>query len=146
MKKNVYIIFALLIVIIFASCNKPDDTLQVGQTKITNTNPVVNDNIPYTDTATLNSISKTSGYVGYKVAHKLAVIQMNMSIDKQMGWNGAKLSKRPVVVYDAKSEPRYYEFIVKKEDGAPIGTLTTDAIKEVGACVAYLLPYIRNYW
>lgn len=145
MKKNFYIIITLLITAMFVSCNKQNGILQVGKTKITNTNPVVDDNIPYTDSATLNSISKTKGYVGYKIAHKLAVIQMNMSIDKQMNWNGTKLSKLPVVVYDAKSNPRYYEFIVKKQDGTPIGTLTTDAKNEVGACVAYLLPYVRNY-
>jgi len=145
MKKNFYIIITLLITAMFVSCNKPDGTLQVGQTKITNTNPVVDDNIPYTDTATLNSIAKTKGYVGYIIAHKLAVIQMNMSIDKQMNWNGTKLSKFPVVVYDAKSNPKYYEFIVKKQDGTPIGTITAAAKEEVGASVAYLLPYVRNY-
>jgi len=70
---------------------------------------------------------------------------MNMSIDKQMNWNGTKLSKFPVVVYDAKSNPKYYEFIVKKQDGTPIGTITAAAKEEVGASVAYLLPYVRNY-
>lgn len=127
------------------SCNNMDDLLQIGKTSITNANTVANDNVPYTDTTTLKTISKTKGYVDYKVAHKLVLIQMNMSINKQMNWNGTKLSQLPVVVYDAKSNPKYYEFIVKKQDGTPIGTVTAAAKKEVGASVAYTLPYVRDY-
>jgi len=126
------------------SCSTVDD-LQVGKTSITNANIVANDNVPYTDTITLNTISKTKGYVDYKVAHKLALIQMNMSINQQMNWNGTKLSQLPVVVYDAKSNPKYYEFIVKKQDGTPTGTVTAAAKKEVGSSVAYVLPYVRDY-
>lgn len=130
---------------LFFSCKKSNGDLQVGTTTILNTNPVANDNIPYTDTATLNIIAKNKNFVDYKLAHKLAIIEMGMSINQQMGWNGAKLSPLPVVVYDAKSNPKYYEFIVKKQDGTQIGTITSAAKKEVGGSVAFVVPSVRDY-
>lgn len=62
-----------------------------------------------------------------------------------MNWQGAKLSEKPVVIYDGKSSPKYYEFIVKNESGIGIGTITTCIKKEANAVISHVLPYVRDY-
>ncbi|MGB9703089.1 MAG: hypothetical protein ACPL1A_10270, partial [Candidatus Kapaibacteriota bacterium] len=37
---------------------------------------------------------------------------MELGIKESMGWNGTKLSEKPVVIFDGKSRAKYYEFIV----------------------------------
>ena len=62
-----------------------------------------------------------------------------------MNWNGTKLSEKPVVIYDGKSTPKYYEFIVKNESGKEVGTVTTCIKKEADAVISHVLPYVRDY-
>lgn len=75
----------------------------------------------------------------------MAIIDMQMNINASMGWDGATLSQKPVVVYDGNSNPKYYEFIVLNQKSDAMGTITATTQKESDATVAYVLPYVRSY-
>jgi len=143
MKKST--LFYITILIIFLSSCKKKDFLEIGNTSISKVISVSsNSNIPYTDDATLAQIAKNPNFVPYKTAHRLALIQM-ISSSGSTGWNGTILSPKPVVVYDSRSNPKYYEFIVQSQDGTPLGTITACAQKEAAASISHILPYVRDY-
>jgi len=138
--KFLFVIFALVII---SSCNEND--LFVGDTSISSKNEVSISDIPFTDDQTLAEIGSNLDNVPYKTARKLAVLEMELGIKESMGWNGTKLSEKPVVIFDGKSRAKYYEFIVINEAGNAIGTITACAQKETDAAVSHVLPFVRDY-
>jgi len=135
------LVFSLLL---FGDCNK--ESLQVGQTTIApaKTTQSASD-IPYADEETLRSIGGNKGYVPYKTARTMALLDLETNIKESMQWHGAKLSEKPVVIYDGKSRAKHYEFIVSDGSGKPVGTLTACARKEAGTALSHVLPYVRDY-
>lgn len=141
MKKLNLIIF--IISLFFISCNS--DNLNISDSTITVKNSTTESNIPFASASTLSDIANTSSNVSYNIARKLAVVELEAGIKQQMNWQGATLSEKPVVIYDGKSSPKYYEFIVTNEAGKEIGTVTTCVKKEADAVVTHVLPYVRDY-
>ncbi len=138
-------IFYLIAFVAFTSVSCTTDNLGISDSSITVKSSTLTSNIPFADDNTLSEISKTKSNVSYQIARKLAVVEMETSIKQQMNWQGAKLSEKPVVIYDGKSKPKYYEFIVKNESGKEIGTVTTCIKKEADAVITHVLPYVRDY-
>jgi hypothetical protein len=134
-----FVIFATLL----SSCS--NDQLSIGSTSISSKNSISASKIPFSDPQTLADIASNKSYVPYQIARKLAIVEMELSIKQQMNWNGTKLSEKPVVIYDGKSTPKYYEFIVSNESGKEVGTVTTCIKKEADAVVSHVLPYVRDY-
>lgn len=143
MKKYNLVVLLFAIFAIMSSCNK--DEMVVGDTNILSKGSVSLSTIPFSDDETLSEISSNPENVPYKTARKLAVLEMELGIKESMNWNGTKLSKKPVVVFDGKSRAKYYEFIVTDDLGKALGTVTACAQKETDAAVSHVLPYVRDY-
>lgn len=141
--KQLKFLLVFIALAIISSCNK--DEMYVGDTSISSNGSVNISDIPFSDDATLSVIGSNPDNVPYKTARKLAVLEMELGIKESMNWNGAKLSEKPVVVFDGKSRAKYYEFIVTDESGKALGTVTACAQKETDAAVSHVLPYVRDY-
>jgi hypothetical protein len=136
-RANVKNCMVAIITVVCISCTHED--LYVGDTTISaqNSNTVLS-SIPFADEQLLNEIASNSANVSYSVARKLATVEMELGIKESMDWYGAKLSEKPVVIYDGKSNPRYYEFIVSDQQGKELGTVTAYAQKRADDIIAYV--------
>jgi len=141
--KNVSIYLFVAISIVLSSCNS--DQLEISNTSISSKNAIEIYKIPFAEQQTLTDIASNKSNISYQTARKMAIIEMELSLKAQMKWSGAKLSEKPVVVYDAKSNAKYYEFIVISDAGQNIGTVTTCVQKETDAVISHVLPYVRDY-
>jgi hypothetical protein len=140
MKK--YSFYALFIAVaIMYSCSTEE--LYVGDTDISslNGNTAVLSNVPFADEPTLAEIALKSKNVPYNTARKLALVEMETGLKESMQWYGTKLSQKPVVIYDGKSNAKYYEFIVTNQQGQEIGTVTACAQKESDEVIAFDISY-----
>lgn len=142
-KTKSILVFSIVSSLFFTSCKKQD--LEIGKTNISSNQILNSSNVPYANDQELNSIAQNENNVHFEIARKMALIDLELSIKQSMGWNGTVLSEKPVVIYDSKSEAKYYEFIVKNQNGEGLGTITTCAKKEADATVSHVLPYVRNY-
>lgn len=142
-KTKSIIVFSIISSLFFTSCKKQD--LEIGKTNISSNQIYTVSNVPYANDQELNAIAQNDNNVHFEIARKMALIDLELSIKQSMGWNGTNLSEKPVVIYDSKSEAKYYEFIVKNQNGEGLGTITTCAKKEADATVSHVLPYVRNY-
>ncbi|MDR0565418.1 MAG: hypothetical protein LBG47_00025 [Prevotellaceae bacterium] len=138
-------LLALSLAIAAAACSKED--VYVGETDITpqssSAPPIAG--IPFADEQTLADIAANPKSVPYATARKLAVVEMELGVKESMKWHGTKLLEKPVVIFDGKSNAKYYEFIVADEQGKAVGTVTACAQKESDAVLAYVLPFVRDY-
>ncbi len=95
--------------------------------------------IPYSNEEELSAL-KDVGYVNYKVSRYFANLAMN-DFANENGWQNARLSDYPVIIYSAVDDtPRYYEFRVIK-DGKEVGAVSCTAKEKEGSAVQYVLPY-----
>ena len=138
-------IFSIVVLFVMFSCTNED--LYVGDTNISllNSSVAVTPDVPFADEQTLAEAAANPTAISYNIARKLAMVEMEVSIKESMGWHGAKLSEKPVVIYDGKSNAKYYEFIVTDQQNRKLGTVTTCAQKEANAVVAYIMPFVRDY-
>ena len=94
---------------------------------------------PYATVEELDAITNgTTEYVYWRVARTFALMELE-SFRTENGWDGAKLSTLPVLVYDSMSRPKYYEYRVILDD-REIGAITCVAQKRDGGPTAYVLP------
>ena len=94
---------------------------------------------PYESDNMLESLS-SQGFVNYKVSRFFALEAMN-NFSSYYSWEDAKLSDKPIVIYNSLTEePRFYEFRVIK-DGNEVGAISCVANKKEGEPVRYILPY-----
>lgn len=129
---------------VFSSCQ--EEKLFVGQTDISHKcNTGVISDIPFADEQTLAAIASHPEKVPYLTARKLAVLEMELSINESMNWHGTRLSEKPVVIFDGHSRAKYYEFLVINESGEAIGTVTALAQRETDAVISHILPFVRDY-
>jgi len=97
---------------------------------------------PYTDMSLLENTRSATvsdpNVVEWKVARFFAVVE-KVSFEKHYpSWKGAKVSKKPIVIYDPENNtPMYYEFRVVKDD-KELGAITCNATKESGNPVVYV--------
>jgi hypothetical protein len=135
----------IMVIAIIASCT--NEELYVGDTNISvqNNSDIVFPSIPFADEQSLQEIASNPVNISYGVARKLTAVEMELGIKETMDWYGAKLSEKPVVIYDGKSNAKYYEFIVSDQQGKELGTITTYAQKKADMVVAYVLPFVRDY-
>ena len=99
---------------------------------------------PYATVEELDAITNgTAEYVYWRVARTFALMELE-SFRAENGWDGAKLTKLPVLVYDSMSRPKYYEYRVVLE-GREIGAITCVAQKRDGGPTAYVLPSPSDY-
>jgi hypothetical protein len=122
---------AALLFLFYLAAKKND--LKIGETKYSVKIDSLGNlsDIPFADDATLNEIGQNKKYVPYKISRKLAVMEMETNLKNSMNWQGMKLSQKPVLIYDGKSRPKYYEFIVQDQQGRSMGTITATAIQLV---------------
>lgn len=81
----------------------------------------------------------------YRIARKTAIIEFETGYRTSLDWpKGVRLSKRPVVIYNADSKPEIYEFFVL-EEGRPIGTISTYAHTKYPEIIRNVLPFVRDY-
>ncbi|NPV01353.1 MAG: hypothetical protein HPY53_08215 [Brevinematales bacterium] len=99
---------------------------------------------PYATIAELDAITNLGNeYVYWRVARAFALVEIEgFRVDN--GWEDAELSLTPVLIYDAKSRPKYYEFRVIL-GGVEAGTVTAVAQKKDGGPVQYVLRYAPDY-
>lgn len=99
---------------------------------------------PYASLETLDDVTNnTDDYVYWRVARTFSLIELE-TFREDNQWYNATLSERPVLVYDAKSRPKYYEFRVVRKD-EEIGAITAVAQKKDGGPINYVLPYPKDY-
>jgi hypothetical protein len=145
MKKINFLLIAAAL-FMAAACDNNNDLL-IGETDISAvTNSTLSVlGVPFADEQTLAEIAANPANVPYTTARKLATVEMELGVKQTMQWNGTKLSEKPVVIFDGKSNAKYYEFIVVNGTGDPVGTVTLFAQKEADEVMAYVLPFVRNY-
>ena len=141
--KHFKTILVFVILATLNSCNKNE--MFVDETTISSKNSIHTFDIPFSGDAILSEIDANPENVPYKTARTLVVLEMELGIKESMNWNGAKVSEKPIVVFDDKSRAKYYEFIVTDESGKALGTVTACAQKETDAAVSHVLPYVRDY-
>jgi len=93
--------------------------------------------------AELDAIATNSAYVNWRVARTFSLVELEAR-RKDSGWQGAKLSALPIVIYDSYGNPEYYEYRVSK-GGADIAAITCVAKKTHGGPIAYVLPTAPDY-
>jgi hypothetical protein len=97
----------------------------------------------YANEDELNIAASKTGFVNWKAARFFALDQL-AGIREDSGWNNARLSEHPLIIYNAETgEPRYYEFRVIR-NGAEIGAIACVAEKTEGAPVQYVLPFANE--
>jgi hypothetical protein len=135
------------IVVLFGMFSCTNEDLYVGDTTLSplSSNVAAPSDVPFADEQTLAEIAANPAVISYTIARKLATVKMELSIKESMNWHGARLSEKPVVIYDGKSNAKYYEFIVLDQQDKELGTVTTCAQKESNAVVACILPFVRDY-
>ena len=117
----------------FASCKS---AINNEETKLSLLDGVSDTDLvtPYTDMSLLeNTRSATMSdpdVVNWKVARFFAVVE-KVSFEKHYpSWEGAKVSEKPIVIYNPNYNiPMYYEFRVIKA-GKELGSITCHATKE----------------
>jgi hypothetical protein len=146
MKKTyLYSITAAFAIAAFAAaCSKED--MYVGDTEIAKVNTEQIQNIPFEDVDILNSYSSDPKVLDYKLARKLALVELVATdMDKQMGWEGNRLSPTPVVVYGFDNTPKFYDFIVLDAEGKAAGTLTAYARKSASTSIREVSGAVKDY-
>lgn len=99
---------------------------------------------PYASVEELDSVTNLgSEYVYWRVSRAFALIELE-NFRTTENWEGTSLSEKPVLIYSAKSQPKYYEFRIIDGD-KEIGTITAIAQKKDGDPTAYVLPYAPSY-
>jgi len=91
----------------------------------------------------LDAIATNSAYVNWRVARTFSLVELEAR-RRDSGWQGAKLSALPIVIYDAYGNPEYYEYRVTK-GGVDIAAITCVAKKTHGGPIAYVLPTAPDY-
>lgn len=90
-------------------------------------------------------VTKGGNVLDYRIARKTAIISFETSYRESMGLPmGVRFSERPVVIYNAQSEPELYEFFVLQE-GEPVATVTTFTKPEYFEIIRNVLPYVRDF-
>ena len=132
----------ILIVVLFISCSKQlNNSGELNQND--NQQSQVND-IPYATIEELDAVrSLGNDYLDWKIVKSFAEIELG-NFQVTQGWIGAKLSERPIIIYDSKSSPLYYEFRVIRNNEM-LGALTTTAQKKLGLPVQFALDQAPDY-
>jgi len=140
------VMFLLLVLVGLVGCG--EDIGGSGEDVIQNS--IQYQNIAHTPYANINELNKIkefdNGVVDWRIARTFALIELE-TWRKDNRWYGGYLSKKPVVIYDGDSKPRYYEFrvVVTNSGYKEIGAITTVARKALGGPIVYALPTVRNY-
>ena len=101
-------------------------------------------NTPYAAMPELESVTNgTNAYVYWRIARLFALCELENFRDDN-GWTDMKISERPVLVYDALSHPKYYEYRVLN-GGTECGAIVCIAQKKDGEPTAYVLRYAPDY-
>ncbi|MDR3188260.1 MAG: hypothetical protein LBT94_03630, partial [Prevotellaceae bacterium] len=142
--KKIFTPAILLAIAVAAACSKED--VYVGETDITKVNSEQIQNIPFEDVDVLNSYSSDSKILDYKLARKLALVELvATNMDKEMGWEGNRLSPTPVVIYGFDNKPKFYDFIVLDAEEKAVGTLTAYARKSASTSIREASETVKNY-
>ena len=144
-KKNCDFSFKALLIslclLVFVSCKSGitnEEILHSSLDGVSDTELVT----PYIDMSILeNTRSATVSdpdVVNWKVARFFAVVKKIEFEDHYEAWEGAKVSEKPIVIYNPNdNKPIYYKFRVIK-DGKELGSITCNATKESSNPVAYI--------
>lgn len=135
-------------VFLLLSCSKNEQ-----QVKDTSKEPFVQEkttislsSIPFTRVEELNTFSEYPEIVDYQLARKLAFIELKETgFAEEMGWGSFTLSSTPIVIYNLKSIPRYYDYIVIDPEEKPIGTLRVNANRENSTLIKAVCSSITDY-
>lgn len=131
---------------VFLSCSDDKQFSEIGETTISKLNNTEELNLPFEDEAVLKSFSEDSKILEYNKARKLTLIEMiGTGFDKEMGWEGYRLSQIPVVLYGFDNKPKFYDFIVLNAESKPVGTITAYARKAASTIIKEVSPNIKDY-
>jgi hypothetical protein len=137
-------LLAVSLAIAAAACSKDD--VYVGETDIAKVGAEQIQNIPFEDAAVLDSYSSDPKILSYKLARKLALVELAATdMDKEMGWEGNRLSPTPVVTYGFDNKPKFYDFIVLDAEGKAAGTLTAYARKSASTSIRAVSETVKDY-
>jgi len=101
---------------------------------------------PFADSLALKSFSKEKDIVDYEFARKLTLLELKeCGFEENMNWTGCTLSKLPIVFFDFKSTPRFYDFIVYDAESKPIGKVTAYAQKKASTVIKSVSSEIPSY-
>lgn len=143
--KNIYLLSVSLCVAIL-SCSKEDATPQVLSSSIESNNKSENLLIPYADAQELKDLAKNKDVLDFELARKITLLEMiETGFVQDMGWNGYRLSPEPVVIYDLKSLPRYYDFIAFDSENKAIGTIRVNANRKGSSVIDGVYSHISDY-
>ena len=99
---------------------------------------------PYATVEELDAITNgTVEYVYWRVARTFALMELE-SFRAENGWDGAKMSETPVLIFAGKSKAKYYEFHILRHN-QDLGAITAIAQKKDGNPIAYIIPSSREY-
>lgn len=145
--KRLFFILTGMVLTITISCKKLETTSsEVTSSSITRLIGNDANGIPFADSATLSQFVSDKQIINYKVARKMALIQLGTANNRNdMNWTGYTISEKPVLVYGFDSKPKYYEFIMYDAEHKPAGTCITHAKKSAPTVVSDLITGVRNY-
>lgn len=102
--------------------------------------------VPYADSAELQQFAGDAQIVDYKLARKLALIQLYTSDRiKTQKWENYKLSERPVVVYGFDNKPMFYDFFMCDASAVEKATVSVNARKSASVIIKTFGNHVDNY-
>lgn len=130
------LILCFLLVSISCNVNQINDVPTVQ--KCVN-NPEIYASVEELDAVT----NANSDNIYWKTARVFALMQLE-SYRTENDWHNAVLSKTPIIIYDSRSMPKYYEYRVIRNN-ITIGAITCVARKKEGGPVACVMPVAKDY-
>ena len=101
---------------------------------------------PYADSLELAVFKSDNEIVSHNLIRKLAMIELSLEgFNRDMNWEGHKLSEYPVVIYGFDSKPKFYEFMVLDAESKEVGTVRTHSRKKTGGVLNQVSKNVNDY-
>jgi hypothetical protein len=125
--------------------NIPENST-IGETTIGRLNRERLESMPFEDEEILKGFAGDPEILDHNTARKIALVEfLATGMDKDMGWEGNRITKTPVVIYGFDNRPKYYDFIVIDGEKNTIGTITVHARRTAATTIHAVSEGIKDY-
>ncbi|MGL4560848.1 MAG: hypothetical protein ACRCV0_00980 [Brevinema sp.] len=95
----------------------------------------------HTEINILGNIASDKRFIDYSLARKFVEIELALLNHKEQKWINTTLVELPIVIYDYKKEPVYYEFRIQNQDNKTVGAITLHIDKSKGFPQVFEIDY-----
>lgn len=129
----------------FGSCTKDVVEPKIIDQKIESSQKDYSVAFPFSNKEDLRSLN-LERVVDFELARKIMILELKETgFMSDMNWNGCEFSELPVAIYDLKSTPRFYDYIVYDAEKIPIGTVRTYAKRDHSTMIEGVYSHTFKY-